>query len=100
MRKATLNIQVKAKPTNLSEFPVLRTDYDNAGGYTTEYTAYGHPRFPSINKCIIVKVVTEDASGNMDSMQYMEGSTGSQWDFSCKWANRLTGDYAEANLQK
>lgn len=93
------NLKVKAKPENLSDFPFLVSDVVSGVGQTTSYYCYGHMRHPGMAKCNIMKEVMDDTTGETVSVEYMLGSTGSQWDFSCDWADRLTGTYAIANTQ-
>ena len=96
------NLKTKAKPTNLDEFPMQHTDVvaaDPGAGYTTEYACFVGMRLPSDKKCIIVATVTEDATGEITNTLYMQGSTGSQFDFSCDWADRLTGTFLNPNTQ-
>lgn len=102
MSKVTINVGLRASTKTLTEFPMIVSDAladTPIAGQTTTYYCYASQKFPSTERCVILRDIMDTATGEIISITYMVGSSGSQFDFTCDWDDRLTGTFLAPNTQ-
>ena len=95
----SLNLPQKAQPNSLSKLPYLCNDVTIVTTNTITYHCYGSVKHPNKERSVISKETMVTATGEVTAIEYMIGSTGSQFDFSCSWAGRIAGTYALPNTE-
>jgi hypothetical protein len=97
----TKNIPFKADPRRVSDLVLLKSDNSTVilADHMHDFYCYGKPKLPSEKSCVIMLMITNLITNGVDYL-WMVGSSGSQFDFTCDWSDRLTGDYKPANTEK